>query len=116
MSPIEAITEGEYHENGSCYLLAGPRGGLKFHMTIWRRNGQTKRWKRQPERFKIPIKTGFRGPYGYLTDMNLDEFHTRRDCLVLQQLQQNELSAAYVSFNTAWNLAHRSDHRVIQHV
>lgn len=115
MTAIEAITESEYHENGSCYLLAGPRGGLKFHMTIWRRNGQTKRWKRQPERFKIPIKTGFRGPYDYLTESNLNDFHTRRDCPVLQQLQQNELSAESISFWNAFKLSNHPKMRIIQH-
>jgi hypothetical protein len=28
---------------------------------LLRRNGATKRWKRSPERFTIPIKFGFRG-------------------------------------------------------
>lgn len=35
--------------NGKCYLM--------------RRNGMTKRWKKDPERFEIPCKYAFRGYY-----------------------------------------------------
>lgn len=37
--------------------------------TYWlvRRNGVTKRWKREPWRFRIPIKAGWKS-YGELTD------------------------------------------------
>lgn len=37
---------------------------------VWdsvRRNGATKTWKREPNRFRIPIKYGFRG-YGEITE------------------------------------------------
>ena len=36
-----------------------------------RRNGMTKRWKRQPQRFRIPIKAGFKLT-GAITDHDLD--------------------------------------------
>ena len=35
-----------------------------------RRNGQTKRWKRNPERFRLPIKAGFR-VYDAFTEADL---------------------------------------------
>jgi len=35
--------------NGKCYLM--------------RRNGMTRTWKREPERFEIPCKYSFRGYY-----------------------------------------------------
>jgi hypothetical protein len=36
-----------------------------------RRNGMTKRWKRDPERFRIPVKHGFRGT-GAIDSTDLD--------------------------------------------
>ena len=39
------------------------------HFERWRINGQTKTWKRSPERFQIPIKHGL-WDYDYLTDDN----------------------------------------------
>ena len=44
-------------------------------LLLWKvhRNGITKRWKRAPERFYIPIKFGLRG-YGYLTESDLPSF------------------------------------------
>lgn len=36
---------------------------------VWRRNGKTKRWKRQPERFRIPVKHGLYS-YGYIDSEN----------------------------------------------
>lgn len=37
--------------------------------TLWivRRNGKTRRWKREPERFSIPVKIGFRS-FAYITN------------------------------------------------
>lgn len=45
----------------------------------FRRNGQTKRWKRTPQRFAIPAKFGL---YTYRTITNLDDqnFHVPEDC------------------------------------
>ena len=45
----------------------------------WRRNGQTKRWKRTPERFKIPVKFGLYA-YNYLTETDAPYFHVEEDC------------------------------------
>lgn len=38
-----------------------------------RRNGATKRWARQPERFRIPFKVGLR-QCGYITNENVGDF------------------------------------------
>lgn len=38
-----------------------------------RRNGQTKTWKREPDRFRIPVKIGFRH-YGAIEAHNLNEW------------------------------------------
>ena len=40
----------------------------------WRINGKLKTWKRQPNRFSIPIKRGL-WEYGYLTESNLEDFN-----------------------------------------
>jgi hypothetical protein len=39
---------------------------IQWHNGKWytvRRNGQTKRWKRDPSRFRIPCKTGFKDTF-----------------------------------------------------
>ena len=94
----QALEDHDFHEQGSCYLRQGPRGGLVFHFTNWRRNGQTKLWKRDPNRFRIPIKTGFYGPCSYLTNENLDEFHSHSECLVFEKLRELNKSARYEGY------------------
>jgi hypothetical protein len=39
----------------------------------YRRNGQTKTWKRSPDRFQIPVKYGLY-EFGYITEQNADKF------------------------------------------
>jgi len=39
----------------------------------FRRNGQTKTWKREPGKFQIPVKRGLK-EYGYITNENIDSF------------------------------------------
>lgn len=68
-----------WHENG-CHTTVGPRGKVTNHVTLWRRNGATKTWVKSPERFRVPIKTGFRGPFAYLTNENAESFHTAANC------------------------------------
>lgn len=43
----------------------------------FRRNGKTKTWKRQPERFEIPVKYGLDG-YGYITENNAHRFNAEQ--------------------------------------
>lgn len=45
------------------------------HGNFWRvrRNGATKRWKREPNRFRIPVKAGLRA-YGAIEPNNLNHF------------------------------------------
>jgi hypothetical protein len=100
MTPEQAKTNHDFHENGSCYLRQGPRGGLVFHYTNWRRNGMTKLWKTRPSQFKIPIKTGFRGPYWYLTDMNLNDFHLSSECLVFEKMRELNRSVRYEGYRS----------------
>lgn len=40
----------------------------------YQRNGKTKLWKRQPDKFQIPVKRGLR-EYGYIDNDNWKEFN-----------------------------------------
>jgi hypothetical protein len=60
----EAMTVSELHQPSECVRTVGPKGGVKSTPRIWRRNGQTKTWKRSPERFALPVKHGL---YAYDT-------------------------------------------------
>lgn len=73
----------ELHYAPACKVTIGPRGGVKEHYETWRVNGQVKTWKRSPERIEVPIKYGFRGPYAYLTETNMGDFHRAGDCTAL---------------------------------
>lgn len=95
----QALEGNDFHEEGSCYLRQGPRGGLRFHYTNWRKNGRVKLWKRSPEKFRIPIKTGLRGPYDYLTNENLGDFHSSSECLVFEKLRELNKSAKYEGYH-----------------
>ena len=66
------------HVNG-CLKTIGPRGGVKIKIEVWRVNGAIKIWKTS-DRFRIPIKFGFSGPYSYITEHNLNQFHLAGDC------------------------------------
>ena len=69
-----------YVGTGNCYILRGPRGGIKKDIVQrWRINGQTKTWKRQPGRFSIPIKHGLYA-FTYLDNSNCGLFHTSAQC------------------------------------
>lgn len=97
MNEKEALEAYDFHENGSCYLRQGPRGGLVFHFTAWRKNGKIKTWKTKPG-FKIPIKHGFYGPYDYLTQDNIKDFHLPDECLVFEMLREQGKSARYEGY------------------
>ena len=69
-----------YTGTSSCYVLLGPRGGVRKDVVQrWRINGQTKRWKRQSAKFSIPIKHGLYA-FTYLDNGNCALFHNSRDC------------------------------------
>lgn len=60
-------------------------GRLQAHMRHgkwWdlRRNGQTKRWKRDPNRFRLPVKAGLRSHYAFTESdlpLNYSNFRLR---------------------------------------
>jgi hypothetical protein len=57
----EAIRETYFHEPETCAALGRKRE--------WRRNGQTKTWKRDTTRFALPVKHGLR-VYDTITEVN----------------------------------------------
>lgn len=40
----------------------------------WRKNGKCHTWKRDPDRFKLPVKHGLYA-HGYITNENCQHFH-----------------------------------------
>lgn len=81
---VNALTARDFHHSDDCAqsIAVGPRGGLTFpRVEAWRRNGSTQTWKRDPGRFRIPVKYGIR-TYGNLTDGDSPAWHTGRaeDC------------------------------------
>jgi hypothetical protein len=65
-----AITADHFHHSEDCAqsVTYGPRGGPRFPRTEeWRRNGATQTWKREPDRYRVPVKYGLRS-YGSLTE------------------------------------------------
>ena len=43
---------------------------------MWKRNGQTKTWKKDESRFCMPVKHGLYA-YGYITNENAGEFELK---------------------------------------
>lgn len=74
----QALTADTFH-HGECRTDVGPRGGVKFTVERWRRNGSTKTWKTRPDDFQVPIKYGLRG-YAYITEGSASAFHVASDC------------------------------------
>lgn len=64
----QALTEDEFHE---------PNG--YNHCRRWRRNGKTKTWKRDLERYRLPIKHGLY-TYDAITNANSYYFHLASEC------------------------------------
>ncbi len=82
---IESVIQNGYYGTGrvhlnGCKRVIGPRGGVKDTIVEYRFNGQMKTWKTRPNDFSLPIKTGFTGPYGYITQINCDVFHWPDEC------------------------------------
>ena len=72
--------EIHYTGHNNCYVLRGPRGGVRKDVVQkWRINGQTKTWKRTPGKFSIPIKHGLYA-FTYLDNENCEFFHSSKDC------------------------------------
>ncbi len=68
----------EIHEDG-CRLHVGPRGRKTFFIQRWRVNGRIKLWKKSPNKFKLPIKHGYRS-WAVLDEYNSGFFHIAAEC------------------------------------
>lgn len=79
ITQAQADTARVFHANNpvTARRCDGARGPER-----WRRNGKTQRWKRNPERFRIPVKFGL---YDFLaiTEENINDFHTEEECPAL---------------------------------
>ena len=73
----EALTSNEFHDDGLCAKCGMDKNG---HSVREFRNGTTKTWKTRPGEFRIPVKFGFRGPYGYITQDTANFYHSRENC------------------------------------
>ena len=82
----QAMTALTFHYTGRhpCARTVGPRGGVTESITVCRRNGATKTWKKDAARFEVPVKTGFR-TCGVITDINAWHWHTEADCPLTHQ-------------------------------
>lgn len=83
----QALTCDQFHYTGSygeCVCHVGPRGGVSERITHVRRSGATKVWKRDPLRFRVPIKFGMYES-GEITEDNCELFHTANECPLLRE-------------------------------
>ena len=78
MTPEQIDNCNEFHY-GECSCIIGPRGGKTIKQERWRRSGKTQRWKRDPVKFRIPIKWGLKTSYAIEPD-NASNFHAAEDC------------------------------------
>lgn len=63
------ITDAREFHAGPCAVSFGATGRAmpELRAEVWRRNGATQTWKRDPGRFRVPVKYGLYG-YGAITD------------------------------------------------
>lgn len=82
----QAITGQYFHYTGKrpCKRTVGPRGGVKEQVVQVRANGQCQTWKRDQERFRLPIKYGLY-EYGEINEVNCGDFHAEEDCPLRQE-------------------------------
>jgi len=65
--------------NGPCTRLIGPRGGVKINVIAARQSGMVKTWKRDTERFLMPVRRGLYDN-GYIDQDNAEYWHLADDC------------------------------------
>ena len=84
----QAIALGRDHYGSTCIHYTGghpcrrdvgPRGGIVDVVTRVRPSGQCRTWKRDPERFRLPVKYGLYQS-GEITEQNADCWHRAEDC------------------------------------
>jgi hypothetical protein len=66
-----------------CERIVGSRGGVTEHIAQARVSGSLKTWKRDPERFRLPVKHGLY-VNGEITKSNAHQWHVSGDCPLAQ--------------------------------
>lgn len=74
------IDSGHEFHYGTCTRTIGPRGGETVKIENWRRNGTTKRWKRNAARFYLPLKYGLRSYTALTEHSDTEVWHCAEDC------------------------------------
>jgi hypothetical protein len=74
------------------YTGGAPCGSTKRTVVRYRVTGQTKTWKRSPEKIRIPIKHGLYSN-GYINEDNLTDFHREDECPLLLERFETDSDA-----------------------
>jgi len=77
----QAMTERYFHYTGKhdCNKTVGPRGGVKVFITEVRASGKCQTWKRDLNRFRLPVKYGLYES-SEITDRNNEDWHVASEC------------------------------------
>lgn len=81
----QALICNEFHYTGKhdCTQIIGPREGTKITIIAVRRSGKTQIWKRDIERFRVPVKYGLYES-AEITNKNASDWHCAEDCPINQ--------------------------------
>ena len=81
ITKTDALTAKEFHREGLCTRIIGPRGGVVESSCVWRRNGVTQTWKSldRLHEFRVPVKWGLK-IYSQITHDETSMFHIVADC------------------------------------
>ncbi len=71
--------ELHYTGNSECRIVVGPRGGETENIMRVRVSGQCQTWKRDTERFRLPVKYGLYESSA-IEPSNAHKFHLPEDC------------------------------------
>ena len=71
--------ELHYTGRADCNKVVGPRGGVKVNVVHVRVSGQCQTWKRDIDRFRVPVKYGLYES-SEITERNAADFHLPADC------------------------------------
>ena len=66
----------------ACEMNVSPHGHLRHKTIKVRVSGQCKTWKREPNRFRLPVKHGLFQSTA-VTELNCEQFHLPADCPAL---------------------------------
>ncbi len=82
--------ELHYTGNGSCHIIVGPRGGETEKIVHVRVSGMCQTWKRDTERFRLPVKYGLYES-SEVNQSNAALFHLPDECKPSRQSPSNPI-------------------------